>query len=66
MGLDVLATRSFVSPNGGDEEPRAEKCSPARFLCFPPNTLAMWTALSMNPTTSDTAYFGGIEISMRT
>src|ERR1700730_1390878 len=46
--------------------PRAQKCSPTKLRFFSPYTRAKWIALLplINPTTCETAYFGGIEIIM--
>src|SRR5215469_16474052 len=48
--------------------PRAQKCCPTKFCLRSPYTRARWIALLplMYPTTSDTAYLGGIEIIMCT
>src|SRR6185295_1693813 len=48
--------------------PLAQKCCPTKLRFLSPYTRARWIALLplMNPTTCDTAYFGGIEISMCT
>ena len=43
--------------------PRAQKCCPTKLRLRSPYTRARWIALLplMNPTTCDTAYFGGID-----
>src|SRR5712675_3281676 len=46
--------------------PLAQKCCPTKLRFFSPYTRAKWIALLplINPTTCETAYFGGIEIIM--
>jgi len=46
--------------------PLAQKCCPVKFFLRPKYSLAIWMALLplMKPTTCDTEYLGGMEISM--
>jgi len=62
--LDVLADHRFVTTYGRDEIPPGPEVLPHEIaLAFPVHARQMRIALLplMNPTTCDTAYFGGID-----
>ena len=65
-----MYSRTIASsrPTVDTQNPRAQKCCPTKFRFLSPYTRARWIALFplMNPITYDTAYLGGIEISMCT
>jgi len=65
-----IYARTICSSNPTVETkyPLAQKCCPVKFFLFPRYTRAIWIALFplRNPTTCETEYLGGIEISICT